>query len=391
MGKEKARKDAKVINVVDEFDYSTQPDSYNKKFIEWRKDKKNPYAYNFSMNKDETVYIDGQGFIEKYEADASAAEASSIGKVLTLLGVVILMIVMTEMLFGKLLVFLLDIVGVDIHNAFYNSVIYGGVTEVATVLIIINSLKLIIPTVFLQSKLRMPLRVALPSQLRDPLELIAAMALALIASVVVCIPSAFSEQTAEMYAFFRNYKTDMSLWNQSQFVVYAVFDVVIMSVLYEMLFRGSIFAALRQFGDVFAIIITSVAAGLATMDIKSFVGTAVISVVASVGYLRSGTIFTPIAVRIIYKMYLFTLNILEMNTSDSMIITRNMFMTVVFLFALAVFGLIYTSEKRRKVKTVCTYRGHMTLKSQLFTSMRTFIFSASVLICLFVSIIQGIV
>ena len=43
-----------IINVVDQFDYSTQNDNYNAKFRAWRKNKENPYAFNFKLNRKES-------------------------------------------------------------------------------------------------------------------------------------------------------------------------------------------------------------------------------------------------------------------------------------------------------------------------------------------------
>ncbi len=33
-----------IVDVIDEFDYSTQNESYNEKFRKWRKKKENPFA-----------------------------------------------------------------------------------------------------------------------------------------------------------------------------------------------------------------------------------------------------------------------------------------------------------------------------------------------------------
>lgn len=53
-----------MIDVIDEFDYSTQNDAYNEKFRAWRSRKNNPYAFSFEKNQRESVYIEGRGFIE---------------------------------------------------------------------------------------------------------------------------------------------------------------------------------------------------------------------------------------------------------------------------------------------------------------------------------------
>ena len=42
-----------IVNVIDEFDYSTQNDAYNEKFKKWRRNKDNHCAFNYSANKNE--------------------------------------------------------------------------------------------------------------------------------------------------------------------------------------------------------------------------------------------------------------------------------------------------------------------------------------------------
>lgn len=52
------------FNAVSDFDYSTQNDEYNKEFINWRKNKNNLYAYNYSENRKEKIFVEGRGFVE---------------------------------------------------------------------------------------------------------------------------------------------------------------------------------------------------------------------------------------------------------------------------------------------------------------------------------------
>ena len=47
-----------IISVVDQFDYSTQNQTYNENFIKWRKDKDNPYAFNFELDRRESVFVE---------------------------------------------------------------------------------------------------------------------------------------------------------------------------------------------------------------------------------------------------------------------------------------------------------------------------------------------
>lgn len=373
------KNNSEIIDVIDEFDYSTQQESYNKHFIAWRKNKNNPYAYNFVLNKKESVFIDGEGFVGR---SAEEAESETLSRILYIIGIAMLSVVLIENVFDKLFVQILDAFGVNIHGTFFNSVIYGGRTEVVVILIIVTLMKLIVPMGIIHSRFRMPLRLRFPMSLSDPRELFGAIAASMIVSVVSGIPSAYSDESKEIYAFFKTYDADISVWGQEEFLIYTIFDVIVVSILFELLYRGEMFHALRQFGDVFAVIFTSVISGIVTQDYRIMASTMLISAVSSIGALRGGTVFTAIAVRVVYKMYMLALMIIEMNTSENMFLTRNFFMICVFITGLLVYGLVLLSMKRREKKTFADCNCQLSLKKKLFLPFKILPLSAVIVVCL---------
>lgn len=377
-----------IINVIDEFDYSTQQEPYNRRFKEWRRNKKNPYAYNFVLDKREQVFVDGQGFLDE---SAAEAEGSVLGRILYIIGIALLVAVLIEIVLFRLCVMIFDALGFDIHSTFFNSVVYGGKTEVVITLMIFTFLKLAVPSGIIQYKFRVPLKLEYPASLGDSGELIAAIAAAMMVSVIAGIPAAYSEETREIYYFFKTYSADMSVWDQEEFLIYTLFDVIIVSILWEMLFRGGMFVALRQFGDCYAIIVTSVLAGLLTQNLQVMIGTMLISVVSSVGMLRSGTIFTAIAVRITYKMYLLAQTIIEMSSSEYMFIRRNIFMAAVFVVGLAVLLIVYSKGERRKRSTLANCRTHLSAAKKMTVPFRIFPLVSVIAICLIAGLLKIIV
>jgi len=277
-----------------------------------------------------------------------------------------------------------------VHNAFFNSVIYGGCREVAMVLIIITSLKLLIPMIIMRTQLRMPLKNSVPFTTKNSLELIAAIAAALIVSVIMGIPDVFYSDSAEVYEFFGQYNADMSPWGQDEFLIYSFFDVIVVSVLFEILFRGAMFTALRQFGDIYAIVITSVVSGLVMQDLDAMPGVMAISVIASIGMLRSGTILTPILVKIVYKMYMFALAIFRMSDADIMPLERSAFMIIVFAAGIVIFALTLVPGKLREERFFAKYTCHIPRKGQVHVTLRVFIFTASVSLCLLVAVMSAV-
>lgn len=371
--------DSEIIDVVDEFDYSTQNESYNKRFIEWRRNKDNPYTYNLVINKKESVFVDGKGFVNK---SASDAESEVLGRVLYVIGVGLLAVTVTENILGKIIVQFLSMLGVNIHNSFVSSSIYGGGIEIVVCLIGITLLKLIVPLLIIRSRFKMPVKLRYPVQLKDPAELIGAIAASVLAASVLSIPSAYSNEAKEIYSFFKGYNADVSVWGQGEFLVYTIFDIIIVSIISEFLFRGEMFTALRQFGDVYAVIISSVASCLFVNEFKEIPGAIIISAIASVWALRSGTIFTAVSVKIVYKMYLLALAIIEVDASDNMFLTRNFFILAAFVVSFAVLGYIYIGKNRKKSRCFASGATYLSLGKKLLLACKTVPIASALIISL---------
>lgn len=320
-----------IIDVVEEFDYSTQNENYSKSFRKWRKSRNNPFAFNFSVNKKESIFIDGKGFVNNSPA---VSERETISRIFFIIGSAMLMWVTIDNIIGKMIIYLLDILGLNIHTTFFSTSCYGGSIEIVTAMIIITLIKIYIPALYIHRKLKMPFRVEFMSTMTHPTELISAIAMSLVVCTITSIPDAYSSSAKEIYSYFKSIDTDISVWGQTEYVIYTIFDVIIMSVSTEILFRGAIFSALRQFGDVFAIAVTSVTAALLTQNFQDMPSVLFISVIASVGMLKSGSIFTAFAVSTVFKMYQLTIVIIEASTSENMFLIRNLIMTIIFILSI---------------------------------------------------------
>ncbi len=388
MSKVKTEKSAEVINVVDEFDYSTQSATYNERFRKWRQNKQNSFAYNFTMNKKESVYIDGKGFVNECNV---TTETKFLSRLLQLIGVVLLIIAAIDTFFGNLLVQLLDWAGVNVHNSFYNSVIYGGYAEVAVAIITITLLKLIVPMIFVHKNIKMPARLGMTGEKCQPPDLLIIIAFALIIGVVMGIPSAYTSESREIYAFFKSYQTDASSWGQTEYIVYTIFDVLVVSILFELLFRGEMFQALRQYGDIYAVIISSIAAGAATLDLRNMPGTILISAVASIGVLRTGSLFAATTAHIVYKVYMLALLIIEMNLPSDKQYIENLFMMLVFCLSVLTIAAVITTSKKVKRRIFAKYTGQVPRVMRISQTVRVFAFSATIMMCLIVMIVKLLV
>ncbi len=374
-----------IIDVVEEFDYSTQNEIYNRSFIKWRKNKNNPFAFNFSVNKKESIFIDGKGFVKNSPA---VSECETISRIFFIIGSAMLMWITIENIIGKMIIYLLDVMGVNIHTTFFSTPCYGGSIEIVTTMIIITLLKIYIPALYIHRNMKMPFRVEFMSTMNHPAELISTIAMSLIVCTIISIPDAYSSSVKEIYSYFKSIDTDISVWGQSEYVIYTIFDVIIMSVSTEILFRGAIFSVLRQFGDIFAVIVTSVMSALLTQNFLDMPEALMISVIASVGMLKSGSIFTAFAVNTVFKMYQLTIVIIEANTSENMFFIRNLIMTGIFLVSIIILIIVNITKKHKGRRYLAEYISEISMKERIIYSFKSFPFMAVMTVCLISAVIK---
>ena len=374
-----------IINVVEQFDYSTQNDSYNEQFRKWRKDKHNSFAVNFKQNRKESVFVEGKGFENR---SAAYSEQDTVTKIMNVAGIAMLIWIVVEYILGRTAVAFFDLLGFDVHTSFFSINIYGEGAAIA--LILISVFKVLIPAVYVRKKLRMPLRVEFMTNLHHAHDMIGSICMAMAVSAVTSLPSLYTNNTREVFNYFRDINADASVWNQEQFIIYTIFDIIVLSVISELFFRGAIFGALRQFGDAFAIIITSVMSGLLVQDLRELPAALMISAVAAVGMLRSGSIFTAIFVQILFKMYRLALVLLEADSPDTVFLKRNSFILAVFVIGAAGSVLLYIFSKKKHAHHIAEYSSEISLKQRLIIALRSFPVPAVTCICLLAALIKFI-
>ncbi len=371
--------DSRIINVIDEFDFSTQNESYNDSFRNWRKKKDNKYSFSFEKNVRERVYVDGKGFVDN---DSVKAEKEILSAVFPVIGKAMLIWVFTDSVLSKFIIWLIGLFGVNVHTSFFSTSVYGGSTEIVISIIAVALIKLGFTAFYLHNRFKMPKKVEFMSSMNHPSGLLGAIALSLVVCTVVNLPTAYSSDTKEIYEFFKSAGADVSVWGQAEFLVYTIFDVVVLSIVTEIIFRGAMFGVLRQFGDVFAIFISSLTASLLTQDLKEMIPVFFVSLAASWGMLKTGSLFTAFAVSMVYKMYELALAIIEVDPSPDMAITRNMFMVISFLVGVSGVLITWFRCSNRNQYGIALYKSEVTLKDRIITSVKIFPYSVVGIICI---------
>lgn len=376
-----------VINVIDQFDYSTQDEQYNEKYRSWRMRKTNRYAFTFEGNRKESIYIDSRGFVKK---TAKETENDVLSRIFYTIGIGMLMFVVFDDLLSKIIIILLGKAGVNINTSFSSGSIYGGRWEIAIALMMTGFLRAAVPLTYFHFKFRLPTRNEIMWKLRSPGALFGAVSMAFIVFAATSIPDAYSTDTKEIFSFFAAGQADISVLDQTEFLVYLVFDVLVIPVITQMLFCGAMFAVLRQFGDNFAIMMTSLSAALMTQDIHSMPAVFLVTAVCGYGMLASGTIFTAFAVNILYKMFLTAIAIIESIESASMPIYRNIFMSAVLIVGGIGFFLYIRSSIKKSKPHLAVYTSEISFGRRVLGSAKTFPYSAVAIICLVYAIMKAV-
>ncbi|MBR4627817.1 MAG: CPBP family intramembrane metalloprotease [Ruminococcus sp.] len=378
-----------LVNVVEDFDCSTQNVAYNRDFKKWRGQKDNPYAFRFKANRREKVFNDSRGFEVSSQSDE---EKRIVGRIMYVLGIAVLLYVVIDTIIGKLFAVALGAIGCDVHMSIFSSALYGDVSAVVGTILFVSTLELLVPVIYIQLKLKTPARVGFMSKVNSSAEIINAVGLTFIACTLVCLPTAYSSDTKEIFAYFRTADTDVYKWGQSEFVFYTVFSIVILPIITELFVHGPIFAALRQFGDPFALIVTTCTSCLLIRDIGELPAALILSMLAGVTMLRSGTIMSAFIVSVTYRMYVFALIMFEGSTSANMLLRRNMFMLITLAAGIVISGGIYIARKimHRKRRYIAVYQSEATPARLLLTAARTFPFTAVALICIAGIIIRAV-
>lgn len=327
-----------VIDVAKERKYQNQNDEYYKEFLKWRTDPSNPYGYKFVHDTREHTYVDGEGYLEKKPYQA---EKKALGKCCAFIGLIMLVMLLVDVLglfLGRY------IFGINnLYNGFYSDFSDAEVLPSAAgyTLMAFQLLKYVIPIAIFAAFTKIPHKVALPS---------GEMNYRLCGSGIVILLAVMAIGRIADYVFmeFLNYvnidptysgyiKTD----DVALLIIYITGKYLLIPILTEILFRGCFLQFFRQFGDFFAILITSAVSCLCSYDIVHCGYIFSISLVLGLFTIKSGSIKTTVIMSIALQLVTFAVNftILSANNIPGAIVETTVCL-VLFLFCILVHFLL---------------------------------------------------
>lgn len=156
--------------------------------------------------------------------------------------------------------------------------------------------------------LKLPRQVVIPHERQKPAYLISGTSLILILTIILRI---FDYGTSNLFAavnidstYYSYISTDST---QSQ-ILFFIFELILIPALTELFFRGMILQLFRQFGDNFAILISSLAAACCYHEMSKIFFIFILSMALGVFTVKSGSVFPAIAAKVLSLNLTYLLN-----------------------------------------------------------------------------------
>lgn len=297
--------DEYLIDVAAEKVYVSQDKAYHDAFTKWRNDKHNRFGYRFVHDSREHTYVDGEGYAD---SRSSNAERSSLRQCFSFLGMSMLTLflfnqlqfMVMRMLFSEKTIEWVYYSDNDIHQAVsFNEMAVSCGFRIFSMLVII------LMYVFF---IHLPVRVSFPLAKLKPKFFIYSLTASLIMAVVFhVLDKAINSLSMSVGLDVTLYTLKLTDSNEC-FVLYLVCEMFIIPVMHELLFRGCVLQLFRQFGDRFAILVSSFAAACCYHDITKFVYVFSWSVLLGIITIKSGSILPAEIIKVISNSFAIILN-----------------------------------------------------------------------------------
>ncbi len=298
-------KEETVIDVVDEFNCPIQSDNYNRAFKNWRSDKANRYAFNYRADASEKAYVNGEGFIKEKPA---YSEKKSMASLMGVIGLSLFIFLAVEIGGEYLLTLLAQTMGINAVWNINEGVVGAPEGIVSAIYIIILILKYVIPLLVLVLALKVPFAVSFPTKIRDRNMFVMSLP-------AIVLGFALSYYFSYYYGYSIS-KLGISVLNNEYYLPDNMFflaavliaDIILRAVLSELFIHGMIMQPLRQYGDSFALVFTSVIGALLSHDATKFCFYYMIFSIIGFFTLKTGSIKTAIVMRTMLHIMTYSSN-----------------------------------------------------------------------------------
>lgn len=333
-----------LIDVAAERSYQNQTRPYRKAFTEWRNSENNRFGYRFVHDSREHTYIDGEGFADK---QAVTAEMRSIHSCLQFLGLLMVIYFVLEVLATLILYLMFERAHVtwvyfSQRNLNYvvpekQMLVYCGlrIFDLTAVLTVGNII------------LKLPRRVIFPHERQRLPLIVQGTAVVMILTIILRIFDYGLTDTLCSAGIDSIYYTYLNTSSDVAQIMYFLTELCIVPVLVELIFRGMVLQLFRQFGDGFAVVISSLAAACCYHELSKMMFIFILSVALGAFTIKTGSIMPVVFLRICTVNLLYFLNsfsLADNKTADRF--TEALISLAVIIVSLSVLHMLRGRELR---------------------------------------------
>lgn len=351
---------ASAVDVIEEFDYRNHADSYNDALKQWRKNENNDYVFRCRKRAREAVYVEGKGY---HAPTPAIEERRAIIRINIVLGVGILSYLLIETLLSVILMGVFQLLGIDVGYTYSDSTFYGNQTAVLVILMLESLLKYLVPILIFHLFFKMPLRVGCRIRPHVAMEIPASAAITMAVFAVTNFWLLFSSANILSYSTLGTAYYAVSYMRPLYQSIYLLYELLIITSLTEVMLHGEAFHVLRQFGDWFAVLVTTVLAVCAAHSLVTMMMELTFSLVTGVAVLRSGSLLPAMGNRILYRILLFLLFGLEISPSRTLYRFRPWFLLIVLL--VGVIGIAIFARPNRKDVGLVTQKSYLSVRERI--------------------------
>ena len=283
----------------DRLNWRYQDKTYNELFKKWRKQSKDAHGFYYVDKSNELTYRDGFGFVKEYP---EAVERNALLNVYNIIGVTIIIVALLDIFMYYVFPPLLSHVGVDIYYDRYSHDFYGNEWLVMIVYTIIEVLKRLLPFLYCYKKLKMPVKVMVPTKIINKPMFNIAVPMMLMVSGVSAAATGFYEQILGILHIIP--REDIHLPQGTGEAIFCVIvNMLLIPAISEIYTRGTVMQLLRQFGDGMAVIFTAFLTAMITYNPHQFCYVFITALIIGYFTIRTGSVVTAVIMRIVTRTF----------------------------------------------------------------------------------------
>ena len=310
-----------------------QDKAYNEIYKQWRKKNQDSMGFYFLENSSKVTYQDGVGIIKDFP---EVREKHALEKVFDIVGKCMLFCVLCDAFSKFLLPRILHSMGFDIQYDFFMDKLYGNPYLVTTLDFLTTFIPRLLVCIFLAARVRLPFKVILPMKVTNKHMFRVCVPAMLLVSGVCCLMAILTSSVFRTVQIRPDYFVTLPE-SVPEAIYLIVTQIIVVSVVREAFCRGMMMQLIRQFGDGFAIIVTSFIMASANYDVSKFFYSFISAMVIGYFTLRTGSVLTAVIMKVTYLAFIYAISFIYYNFGN---VYENAVLAA-FLFAVISIGLIF--------------------------------------------------